>query len=101
MEPIARRLSASSYGSIDVHNAHGSYGPDWPPKRSLAYLLGLNAFVFAYGILIATFGLITLPSEAERMAPQAQAVILAVCVYMYMYMCMCMWEHAFTHVEIS
>lgn len=62
-------------------------------------MLGLNAFVFAYGILIATFGLITLPSEAERMAPQAQAVILAVCVRVYIYMYVC--EHAYTRVDIS
>ena len=78
--PIARRSSSEDVFAVpDYGAADGDpIDPEWPPKRSLLYLFGLNAFVFAYGILIATFGLITLPSESERMAPQAQAVILAV-----------------------
>lgn len=76
-EPLLRKPSNSgnAYGAVENGTRN-----DWPPTRSRMRLLGLNAFVFAYGILIATFGLITLPMESERMAPQAQAVILAVCV---------------------
>lgn len=75
---------SESYGATPPtyggpYSTEGHDGPEeWPPKRSMCYLLGLNAFVFAYGILVATFGLITLPSESERMVPEAQAVVLAV-----------------------
>lgn len=50
---------------------------DLIPDRSLCHLFGINSFAFAYGLLIATFGLITLPTEAEKLYPQAHAILLA------------------------
>lgn len=37
------------------------------PDRTLFHLIGINCFAFAYGLLIGTFGLITLPLEAESL----------------------------------
>jgi MFS family permease len=51
---------------------------EMPPDRSLLHLFGINSFAFAYGLLIATFGLITLPLEAERLWPEKHALLLAV-----------------------
>jgi len=48
------------------------------PDRSLFHIFGINAFAFAYGILIATFGLITLPLEAEHLWPEKHAILLAI-----------------------
>eukprot|EP00566_Odontella_aurita_P011785 CAMPEP_0113595930 /NCGR_PEP_ID=MMETSP0015_2-20120614/40033_1 /TAXON_ID=2838 /ORGANISM="Odontella" /LENGTH=413 /DNA_ID=CAMNT_0000503347 /DNA_START=86 /DNA_END=1324 /DNA_ORIENTATION=+ /assembly_acc=CAM_ASM_000160 len=46
--------------------------------KTLLHLMGINAFAFAYGLLIATFGLITLPLESERLWPQKHAFLLAI-----------------------
>jgi hypothetical protein len=37
----------------------------------------MNAFGFAYGVLIATYGLITLPIESERFDPDNHAILVA------------------------
>eukprot|EP01134_Creolimax_fragrantissima_P003865 CFRG3865T1 len=48
------------------------------PLRSILHLFGLNAFAFAYGLLISTFGLIILPIESEKLWPEKHAVMLAI-----------------------
>lgn len=51
--------------------------PSAPAHTSLLQICGLNAFGYAYGVLISTYGLITLPMEAERMYPSNHALLLA------------------------
>lgn len=62
----------------DDDEGEGDDDADKVPDRSLLHLFGINAFAFAYGILIATFGLITLPLEAERLWPDKHALLLAI-----------------------
>ena len=47
------------------------------PKRSILFIVGIESFLFAYGAMITTLAMITLPAEAERMFPQASAIALA------------------------
>jgi len=48
------------------------------PDRSHLHLVAINAFAFAYGLLIGTFGLVTLPTESERLWPAKHAMLLAI-----------------------
>jgi len=65
-------------GKLRQHQRHPLAPRQQPPNRSLLRLCGINSFAFAYGILISTFGLITLPLEAERLWPEKHALLLAI-----------------------
>eukprot|EP00586_Coscinodiscus_wailesii_P010202 CAMPEP_0172496230 /NCGR_PEP_ID=MMETSP1066-20121228/83653_1 /TAXON_ID=671091 /ORGANISM="Coscinodiscus wailesii, Strain CCMP2513" /LENGTH=479 /DNA_ID=CAMNT_0013268411 /DNA_START=39 /DNA_END=1478 /DNA_ORIENTATION=+ len=48
------------------------------PDRSILHLVGINTFAFSYGLLIATFGLLTLPTESEVLWPAQHVMLLAI-----------------------
>ncbi|KNC83305.1 hypothetical protein SARC_04430 [Sphaeroforma arctica JP610] len=62
----------------DPHKLTSGVPRNRMPDRSLLHLFGLNSFAFAYGLLISTFGLVTLPTESQRMYPKKHAIMLAV-----------------------
>ena len=70
-EPSSRRMSGPvAYLPLDEAAATSEAAP--PP---LSFLLAINAFAFAYSMVVATLGIIVLPSEATYMFLDRRAAL--------------------------
>lgn len=77
-EEVADTVNMKRIDDYDNNDdSNPSDSEDDIPDRSLCHLFGINSFSFAYGLVIATFGLITLPTEAENLWPEKHAMLLA------------------------
>ena len=74
---VARRAAANANNS-PLLEEEKEENPEQGPRPSGAYLIALNSFAFAYSLVVATLGVVILPSEAVHLFHEQHAMMLGV-----------------------